>query len=317
VRIRFWGSRGSLPCSTTAESLRKKIKNVIQKADGIDINSEAKIEEFLDNELQFSERGSYGCNTSCVEIVDTEQKIICDCGTGLRDLGNDYMKAAEPKTNVFNIFISHLHYDHLQGFPFFVPAYIAGNQIKIFGCHPKLEEAFKKQMQYPFFPVRFDELESNIEFTLLEPGKEYKISGYKIKAIKQNHPGDSYGYEFVKGGKKFVYSTDAEHNDEAENPDYEFINFFRNADLLVFDAQYDFSNAQLFKLNWGHSSNLIGVELAVRANVKRLVLFHSEHTFNDEEIENFLEQTRRYKEIHEPESKLEIFTAYDGLELQL
>lgn len=162
-------------------------------------------------------------------------------------------------------------------------------------------------------------MKSDIRFHVLEEGKEYDIAGFKVTPKMQNHPGVSYGYKFLAGDKKFVYSTDAEHQQDIEGGEYPFVEFFKDADLLVIDAQYSHIDAIDTKLNWGHSSNITAVELAHRANVKRMALFHSEHTFDDYQISEFLEKTRKYSELHTGENKngLEIFTAYEGLEVEL
>ena len=114
-----------------------------------------------------------------------------------------------------------------------------------------------------------------------------------------------------------VYSTDAEHKKEAEDDHYRFLDFFDRADLLIFDAQYDFLDSVDARENWGHSSNLLGVELALRAGVRRLCLFHHEHTLHDEELDRFLEDTRRYLAILEESSTMEVRLAYDGLVMEV
>jgi len=275
---------------------------------------------FIRNELPFCVRETYGGNTSSVEIAGQAEYIICDAGTGLRDFGNQYMKdkmsGQKNLPNVFNIFISHLHWDHIQGFPFFTPAFIPGNRINVYGCHGALEQAFLNQQNEPCFPVPLQSMRADISFHIMEPDKIYEIAGVKVTGIRQHHPGDSYGYCFLKDDKKVVYSTDSEHKEGTQNNN-RFIEFFKNADLLIFDAQYSFLDAVDAKENWGHSSNLLGVELAVRAGVKRLCLFHNEHTFDDAALDHFLEDTRKYLKILDGLSSLEIHLAYDGLTLEI
>jgi len=285
------------------------------------LTTNEELKGLIEKDLPFPVRGTYGCNTSCVEIRDGKENILCDAGTGLRDFGNyvlqssSQMKSAQPHT--FHIFISHLHWDHIQGFPFFVPAYMPGNHVHIYGFYHELEQAFVRQQDPPYFPVPLKGMKASITFTMLEQGHEYEIAGFKVRGIKQNHPGDSYGYRFEKGGKSIVYSTDSEHQKDADNEDYPFLNFFRNADVLIFDAQYPLVDAIHMKENWGHSSNLVGVELSVKANVKRLCIFHTEPTCDDETLHQFLEDTRRYLQIYAESSPLDIDLAYDGLEIEV
>ena len=148
--------------------------------------------------------------------------------------------------------------------------------------------------------------------------KTYTITGFEIEGIKQVHPNGSYGYAFKKDGRKVVYSTDSEHQEESEQEDYGFIQFAERADVLIFDAQYRLSDQLGTKKTWGHSSNIVGVELAVRAKVKQLCLFHSEHTFDDHELEFLLKESREYLDIYtKGTSSLEIHLAFDGLCIDL
>lgn len=323
MKVFFWGTRGSLPNSITEKHIKKKVKNALIKAIPFNLKNEKEVDKFIHEELTFPECGTYGSNTSCVEIVDAKilkQKrpefIICDAGSGLHDFGNHIMSAGI-KNAVFHIFVSHLHWDHIQGFPFFVPAFIAENKVRIYGCHANLEEAFKAQQSSTHFPLPLAAMPGKISFHILKEGQEIKVAGFKINTIKQNHPGDSYGYSFQKYGKKIVYSTDSEHDEMAEKQNYPFLDFYRNADVLIFDAQYIlFQNLDL-KKSWGHSSSLIGVELSIKSNVKKLVLFHNEHTYNDEILEKMLQDTKRYAKLVDPATELQVNLAYDNLGMEI
>jgi phosphoribosyl 1,2-cyclic phosphodiesterase len=326
MKVNFWGTRGSLPASCTSDAIRKKICGAIRVSQGLNLRTDEEIEKFLDSgqggrSLPFSAIGSYGGNTSCVEIDGGREYVLCDAGTGLRDFGNSVLRPAaeekQNKTNVFHIFMSHLHWDHIQGFPFFTPAYIPGNHVHVYGFHRELEQAFAGQQEYPFFPVPLKAMRANIQFTVLEEGGEFNIAGFTVKGIKQNHPGGSYGYRFEKDGKIIVYSTDSEHKANADNDEYGFINFFKDADLLIFDAQYSLLDATYAKEDWGHSNNIMAVELSVKAGVKHLCLYHNEPAFNDERLDEFLEETRRYLKIYAGSSPLLIDVAYDGMQVDL
>lgn len=316
--VEFWGTRGSLPASMTARQVREKIFRAIQASRSHPLATDEEIGAFIDRNLPFAVRGSYGSNTSCIEIGGQEEYVLCDAGTGLRDFGNAFLHAGKGSSPaVFNIFVSHLHWDHLQGFPFFVPAYRSGNRIHIYGCHADIEAAFVNQQAARSFPVPFHALEAAISFHILKPGRIYEIAGLSVRAIRQNHPGVSYGYSFGRGGQKVVYSTDMEHGPDVQEDGYPFLDFFRGAELLIFDAQYSLAEASGPKEAWGHSSNLLGVELAARAGVKRLCLFHSEPTWDDEALDRFLAESRAYLRIYDPASPLLIDLAYDGLRIEL
>ncbi|MCX7966470.1 MAG: MBL fold metallo-hydrolase [Syntrophorhabdaceae bacterium] len=316
MKVHFWGTRGSLPASFSQNHVMQKIVRAIKASSGHRFDDDHAIFEFVDR-LPFSIKGCFGSNTSCIEILGGDDYIICDAGTGLRDLGNEVIKQAVKKSHIFHIFISHLHWDHIQGFPFFLPAYMPDNTINIYGCHDYLEASFVTQQDFKNFPVPLKSMGSNISFTVLEPEKVYTIGGFNIKAFRQRHPGNSYGYRFEKDGKSIVYSTDSEHKGDVDNDRYPFLNFFKNADLLIFDAQYSFSEYILSKEDWGHSNNLIAVELSVRAGVKRLCIFHNEPTVEDAKLEEFLENTRRYLSLYAEHYPLCIDLAYDGLEIEI
>ncbi len=322
MQVYFWGARGSLPASITSAMIETKIFQALQVAQSFSLPTDEAIKTFIHNELPFAGRGSYGGNTSCVEIRGLSEHVLCDAGTGLRDFGNHFLRTKKitgqnDVPDVFHIFISHVHWDHIQGFPFFTPAFIPGNRVHIYGFHAELEEAFVNQQNTPCFPVPLQAMRADISFHILEPGKSYDIAGINVTGIKQNHPGDSYGYCFRQDGKKVVYSTDSEHKENSTEDSYEFIEFFQNADLLIFDAQYSFLDAVATKENWGHSSNIVGVELALRAGVRRLCLFHNEHTYDDEALDQFLNDTRQYLHLIDNSSPLKIYLAYDGLEIEI
>ena len=206
MQIRFWGTRGSLPTSITSKINEAKIFRAIRMSQSSDLATDDAIRAFVREKLPFSVRESYGGNTSCVEIAAGAEFILCDAGTGLRDFGHQVMKVraggAGDLPKDFHIFISHLHWDHIQGFPFFTPAFLPGNRIHLYGCHASLEQAFIHQQMEPYFPIPLSAMKADVSFQVLKPGEVYDIAGAKVSAARQNHPGDSYGYRFLIDGKK-------------------------------------------------------------------------------------------------------------------
>lgn len=319
LRLHFWGTRGSLPAPLGTAAVRAKVRQAVLAARGRPLPTEAAIDEFIERELPFAVRGTFGGNTSCVEIspAGDDEFLLCDLGTGAREFGNSVLtKDGAGRRHRFNIVLSHVHWDHIMGFPFFAPAYIPGNVIRIHGCHPTLREALLRQQSDPCFPVNLASLGATIEFVDLEPDVEHQIAGFSVTPIRQMHAGDSYGYRFARGNKTIVYSTDCEHKD-APDANYRFVEFFRNADVLVFDAMYSLADSISVKEDWGHSSNIVAVELAQLARVKRLVLFHHEPIFDDAMIEGILTETRRFEEMSRDDHRVEVISAYDGLQLTL
>ncbi len=316
--VRFWGTRGSLPVALTAAGLDHKLREVLRAARGHDISTDAGIEQLLAS-LPFALAGTYGGHSSCVQI-DTggPEHVLCDMGSGLRPFGQAAMAQRGGRAQTFHIFMSHLHWDHIMGLPFFVPAFVPGNRVIVYGSHHELEAALRRQQQPPSFPVGFDTIfEGRVEFRHLAPDVPHQIAGMTVTTLLQRHTGDSYGYRFEAQGKVVVYSTDSEHPLEEPAHTQRFVHFFRGADLVIFDAMYSLADAISFKADWGHSSNVVGVELCQRANVRHLCLFHHEPVFDDAAIEALLAETRRLEEITRGASALRVSAAYDGLELAL
>jgi phosphoribosyl 1,2-cyclic phosphodiesterase len=314
--IRFWGTRGSIPVAITSASVKQKLVTMLLKAMGKPLDTVAQIEEFVEREGPTPY--TFGGNSSCVQI-DTggSEYVLCDLGSGVRPFGNDVLAKRGPTGNTFHVFMSHPHWDHIMGFPFFTPAYIPGNTVKIYGCHEALEEAFRRQHSAPSFPVDYERLGATIEFVRLEPGRTYDIAGLRVRAMRQHHGGDSYGYRFERDGKSMVYSTDSEHKLEDEAQTDAFVRFFENADLVIFDAMYSLADAITVKEDWGHSSNAVGVELCQRARAKHLCMYHHEPVYDDEQLTAVLQETRRFEEITRGERRLEVSSAYDGMEIVL
>ena len=316
--VRFWGTRGSIPVALDGHGVRRKIQQALRQANGRRFDDEAGIERFIDEELDFPTRHGYGGNSACVEIIDGDHYMICDMGSGLRGLGQHIMSGqGQTQSKVFHFFMSHVHWDHIMGFPFFTPAYIPGNTVLIHGCHTVMEEAFRRQQSDPCFPVHWDQLGATIDIVQLEANQVYEIAGFRVKAMRQPHHGDSYGYRFEKDEKVIVYSTDGEHKLESDAETDALIDFYRGADLVIFDAMYSMADMATMKEDWGHSSNVVGVDLCLRAEVKHLCMFHHEPIYDDDMIHNVLQETIRYEEIMREGPALKVSTAYDGLVIRL
>jgi phosphoribosyl 1,2-cyclic phosphodiesterase len=204
-----------------------------------------------------------------------------------------------------------------MGLPFFTPAYIPGNRLCIYGGHSELEAALRRQMEPPSFPVPFSYFKADIEFFHLVPGSRHEVNGMTVTTLRQRHGGDSYGYRFEQDGRAIVYSTDSEHTLADPADTKRFVEFFGGADLVIFDGMYSLADAISVKADWGHSSNVIGVELCQLAGAEHLCLFHHEPAYDDATIARVLDDTRRLEEITRAGHALRVSAAYDGLEIEL
>ena len=317
MQVRFWGTRGSIPAALTAQSVREKLIAALVAASGRELDTAEKAAAFADT-LPFAATRTFGGNSSCIEVIaEGAGRVLLDMGSGARPAAGHALRELKGQPGEFHVFMSHLHWDHIMGFPFFTPAYIPGHRIRIYGCHPELEHAFRRQQDAPSFPVNFGMMGAKIEFQQLVPGETYDIAGYRVTPKAQAHGGDSFGYRLVRGGKAVIYSTDSEHKLENAEETESFVEFFRDADLVIFDAMYSLADAISVKEDWGHSSNIVGVELCQLAHAKHLVLFHHEPAYDDATIERVWHETERLEEITREAHAVKITAAYDGLEVTL
>ena len=302
-----------------SSEVRDKLIGALKAANGRQFQSDAAIGNFVDNELDFPMRATYGGASSCVELDGaSDEYMVCDMGSGLREFGLDTIRRSrEGRVKAYNFFMSHLHWDHIMGFPFFVPAFDPDVTIRIFGGHDTIEQALRRQQEKISFPVPFDFLKAHFEFTTLVPGEVTEVAGYRVELIRQYHDNDSYGYRFSCNGQSVVYSTDSEHKLEDPLGIQQFIDFFRDADLVIMDTMYSLADAVSMKADWGHSSNVVAVDLCHRAQARRLVMFHHEPIFNDNTIRKIHLDTIRYEKLMRKASALEVLCAYDGLEVPL
>lgn len=321
MRVRFWGTRGSLPVALTWRDVRDRLARALVAANGRDLDTVEKAHAFAERELGFSLTHTFGGHTSCVELelpeAAPDEYFVCDMGSGARPFGEHVAACQGRLPATINVFMSHMHWDHIMGFPFFGPAYRRGNRIRIHGCHDALEHALRRQQDPPSFPVPFSQLGASIEFVRLAPGEAYQLPGITVTPQLQHHSGDSYGFRFESRGKSLVYTTDSEHKLDDQRARQRIVEFFREADLVVFDAMYSLAEAVSVKADWGHSSNVVGVELCQAARARKLALFHHEPANDDAAIERILRETRRLEELTRDGPPLEVIAAYDGLEIDL
>ena len=270
----------------------------------------------------------YGGNTPCVEIRAGEETIICDGGTGLRELGSELQRRFGREPMRLHLFFSHPHWDHIQGFPFFVPAYIPTNTLHVYGATKEnrtIHDLLSGQMQSVYFPVNFGELGSRVITKDLESATE--VGQVKVTGFKQTHPGDSLGFCFEFKGAKVVYSTDHEHDLLLPDPSLpqkhpgaprpvskSLLDFARDADLIIADGQYT-DGEYLKKVGWGHPRATTVVDFAIQANARQLAIFHHDPMHSDAEVDTMIALCNA--RVRAQGSKLVVFGAREGVELKL
>ena len=302
IKLKFWGVRGSVPCPgpTTVK---------------------------------------FGGNTSCLELRFGEQErlVVIDAGTGIRGLAAHLMKHDLPKGPIkTELFLTHTHWDHIMGFPFFIPMFLPNTELKVFGPVTYEEDTLDKivggMLTYRYWPIRMSELAGKIEYFNLKEGTQDLGNGLWLTTKYLNHPILVLGYRFEYLGKVLctVYDTEPFRNvfdvppdspsyDEeavkegelAAQEENEKVNrFFQGADILIHDAQYTHSEYISSKLGWGHSSFEHAVNVGHRAGAKKLVLFHHDPDRSDEELEQLEQKIRRSID---GKTKMEVLIAREGM----
>ena len=289
LRVRFWGTRGSIP-TPGAQTVR------------------------------------YGGNTPCVEVrTDDGWLVILDAGTGIRELGQALLERSNGAPIRGDIFLTHAHWDHIQGIPFFAPIFGRGNHFTIWGSESlekSVDKVVRDQMSPVVFPITFEELDATIDFKGLPVGTRCEGTGYEVTAFAVQHPGGALGYRFTEAGGNggaLVYVPD---NELATHPRYgssddwreQMVEFVRGAQVLIHDTTYTTDEYDHHR-GWGHSTFRDAVELALEAGVAKLVLFHHEPRRTDDQLDACLAECRAL--VKSREGALQVVAAAEGLSLIL
>jgi phosphoribosyl 1,2-cyclic phosphodiesterase len=234
-----------------------------------------------------------GGNTSCVEVRAGDKLLVFDAGTGLRALGTELMRSGEAIDA--HLLLSHFHWDHIQGFPFFAPAYAPNARLTLYGpersSRADVRSMLEAQMRAPHFPVGLDAMRAQLAFRALPAGGEVKIGDVVVKTAAAQHPNGCLAYRVSANGRSVVYATDTEH-DPGGALDGRLLELARGADVLIYDAQYTDEEYAGGKRGWGHSTANEGVRLARAAGVGQLVLFHHDPSHDDREVARIEAETR-------------------------
>ncbi|HUH01708.1 MAG TPA: MBL fold metallo-hydrolase, partial [Kofleriaceae bacterium] len=246
LRLQFWGVRGS--CPTPGPSTAE-----------------------------------VGGNTSCVQLSAGDEHLILDGGTGLRALGNALLEEGPVRASIL---FSHVHWDHIQGVPFFAPIFRADTELDLYGAPEEgsLVSVLESQMTRPTFPVDLAAVPATLRFHDLTPGATFRVGSYRVRSAPLNHPNGVLAFRIEVGGRAIVYATDTEHY-EGGRIDETLVELARGADILIYDAQYtedEYSDADgRGRRGWGHSTWNEGVRVGRAAGVHQLILFHHDPSRDD------------------------------------
>lgn len=299
MKVQLWGVRGSLPRPETPDQMKERAQVLLKEFEKSGVKSS---DDFL-NSLPEQYVSGFGGNTSCVEVFDGEEQLIIDCGSGLKELGMKMMAgpASKGKAKVA-ILMTHFHWDHLLGLPFFVPIFIPGNEITFYAVHDNFEECIRQMFTKPYFPVDFSWLPSTIKFETLPPRKKVQIQGFDVTSYELDHPDPCWGFRVEKGGKSYAHCVDTEATRVSEAELGEDVHLYRDADLMVFDGQYTLVEV-VEKVNWGHAVAGIGLDLAMRERIDKVVFVHHDPYASYDKILRAKEQTQSYFDLRKKENQ--------------
>lgn len=288
LSLRFWGTRGSIPSPGLSTA-------------------------------------RYGGNTPCIELRTGDGRlVILDAGTGIRELGRSLVERSNGDAITGDIFLTHAHWDHIQGLPFFAPIFRKGNHFTIWGSRSlptSIDRVVRDQMSPVVFPVSFEELQARIDFQELSEERRAGC-GFHVSAIQVRHPGGALGYRFTDSedeSRALVYVSDNELSPLAKYDDgpewrQRLVEFTRGAAVLVHDTMYTADEYPSF-VGWGHSTHEDAVALAIEAGVERLVLFHHRPERTDTEVERCVDRCRAL--VRDRGASLQVIAAAEGMTLDV
>ncbi len=293
LQLKFWGVRGSLPSAPSPQKRSQAVEDVLRQFFSSGFREPAQISQFIES-LEVAVLGGYGVATTCVEIQSAHQQLIIDGGSGIRNLSESLSKGKTKfSAGPYHIFMTHFHWDHVIGLPFFAPHFLPGHEIHYYGVQAELEKLIRGLFQKPYFPVPFEALSAKIHFHVLEPRKACKIGDITITPYQLDHPDPCWGLRVEAGGKVYSHCVDTEGTRVSREEMGADLPLYQGTDLMYFDAQYTFPELAE-KANWGHSAAQVGLDIAFREKIKKVLFTHHDPGADAHQVQELKRQTAEY-----------------------
>lgn len=322
--VKYWGVRGSLPSSPAPDQGVRDFEALLGGFFKSGFSRAEQIREYIES-LSIPQIGGFGTATTCAEVRSGDSQIIIDGGSGIRRLGELMMSgpAAKGKGDI-HLFLTHFHWDHILGLPFFTPIFIKGNRIHFYAVQPDLEEMIRGVFRKPYFPVPFEALPSQVKFHVIKPRQQMRIDELAITPYQLDHPDPCWGFKVESGGRAYAHCVDTEGTRTSREALGEDLPLYQGIDLMYFDAQYTLPELAE-KANWGHSAAQMGLDIAFRENIKYVVFAHHDPGATTQHIYELKRQTREYYDWRLRSAETNRVSlpnvrwrfAYEGLELDL
>lgn len=313
MRIRIWGCRGSLPTPMSSQALERKVAALLAELTPADVANPQAKQAFL---ARTRHAWTYGGNTSCVEVSSNDTTLVVDAGSGLSAMGQDLVSREGWQKRKLGILLSHFHWDHICGFPFFAPIYRPGVEIEVWSGRPDAEELLAVQMGSAHFPAKWHKLPSKIHGSSLEIGAKATFGDMAIQSMELQHPDGARGWRIEANGKSLCYLTDTEVSLNPTLLAPRYAAFVEGADVVLVDAMYGFL-AYHDRINFGHSTIYNWIDFFGASNIGELVIFHHDPGADDFSVDELLASAQRYQELTAPDAKWRLRAAREGMSWEL
>lgn len=322
MQVKFWGTRGSLPVGVNHQRVLTLIEELAVQAQKMGVE---RLKDFTAN-LKSGSLGLpllFGGNTTCTEVIQDTSSFFIDMGSGLREAGTQAMQQGVKE---FSILMTHMHWDHIMGMPFFIPVHVPGYKIHIYHVHKNAPEYIKINFNGVNFPLTWDQLRGQVIFHQVKLYQKVTVGALSFTPFVLDHPGGSFGFRIEGGGKSCAIGVDSEYKRLSREELGKDLPYYQNLDMLLFDAQYEMSELAT-RFDWGHCSPNIGVDLALREKIKNLVFTHHDPWSEEDKLRRMHANATNYLK-----SQFELFRkewesiqadgpalkmAYDGLTVTL